>query len=200
MRLNHLVKFILMAFALIIPELLWSASKISECNNRPDFLNSIRGSAMRNLEALPQMVFVGRRADHYVEDKTQNLKIWSQQSFTRAESKVLCASAALSKSEKLSKGFSIYAPTLIDLSGDKKIGDSYWQFHLVAEAEKIGVWNQKSRVFSKIKDLEEGLQKTGAKYQFFQLSHDEYELILLKETSTSIEALSIRFDAVRDIK
>lgn len=195
---NHLAKILVLGTSLLLAQASLGGVKVSECNTRPDFLNQVRPSAIRNIDNLPQMVFVGRKAEFYVEDKTQNLKILSQQSFTRAESKVLCASAAAV--DKSSRGFSMYAPTLIDLSGDKKIGDSYWQFHLSAEADKIGVWNKRSRVFSSSKDLEAGLQKIGAKYQFVQISHDEYELILIKETANTIQALSIRFDAVRDLK
>lgn len=197
---NHFKKWAVVLAGGLISVSSFANTKVSECNKRPDFLGQVRSSSIRTIENLPSMVFVGRKAEFYIEDKTQNLKILSQQSFTRAESKILCASAALAKSEKSVQGFSMYAPTLIDLSGDKKIGDSYWQFHLSAEAEKIGLWNKRSRVFSSSKDLETGLQKTGARYQFVQISHDEYELILIKETATTIQALSIRFDAVRDVK
>ncbi|PIS11781.1 MAG: hypothetical protein COT73_02160 [Bdellovibrio sp. CG10_big_fil_rev_8_21_14_0_10_47_8] len=173
----------------------FAVSRVSECISRPGFLTNAFPSV--SLKSLPALVFVGKQADYYVEGKKKNLRLWGQQSFTRGEEKIICATLPSSQE---SDAFAIYAPALIDLSEEKKTGNSYWQFHMMVRPDKIGIWNKASRLFSKSRDLEEGLKKIGAQYQFFQRSRDEYELFLIRETDSITEYLSIRFDAVPEVK
>ncbi len=163
---------------------------VPECRTRPEFFS--HGKVLPSIRSLPHMVFIGKRAIYYVENKNSGSKLWSEQSFVKGQSKIVCAT--MKESEEQS--FSLYAPTLIDLSGDKSVGDSYWQFHMIANPKQFGIWNKKSRVFPRTKDLEEGLAKIGAQIQAVQISGDEYELQLIRETEKTIETLSIRFDAV----
>jgi hypothetical protein len=175
----------------------FSASKVSDCQSRPDFVSGWRSSSLRSIDALPKMIFVGRKADYYVENKKENLKIWGQQSFVRAESKIICASAPVTMENNL--GFSMYAPTLLDLTRSDNSGDSYWQFHLMPAPKQFGIWKQKSRLFSKAKDLETALSRIGAQIQIYQVTHNEYEMVLTRESEQSFEMLSVYFDAVSDI-
>jgi hypothetical protein len=178
---------------LIITSSAFGVSTVPECQNRPEFLT--QGRTLPNLKALPSFVYIGKRADYYIENKATGLKIWGEQSFLRGESKIVCASAGRDQSQS----YSMYAPTLIDLSKDKSLGESYWQFHVIANAKQFGIWNKASRVFSKNKDLESGLAKIGAQVQFVQLSHSEYQFVFTRETDQTLETLVIRFDAIPNL-
>jgi hypothetical protein len=184
-------------FFVIILTTLWMApafalDKVSDCQSRPEFLEA---KSLSNLKSLPSMVFVGKSAQYYVEDKNDHFRMWGEQSFVKGSSRIVCASATTEKS----RDFSIYAPTLMDLTGDKSVGDSYWQFHMVANSRQFGIWNQKSRLFSKANDLESALGKIEGQVQFRQLSHDEYEMIITREDAATLEVLSVRFDAISNL-
>lgn len=174
--------------------------KAAECQIRPDFLNNPKSTLVKNIDALPHLVFVARKADYYVENKEQSFKLWGQQSFTRVDSKVLCATIPAFHEGLQDLRFSIYAPTLMDLTGDQKVGDSFWQFHLMADGTQVGIWNQKSRMYSKAKDFESRLAKMGVQVQVFQISHDEFEVILTRESKQFTETLSVRFDSVSEVR
>jgi len=166
---------------------------VPECRTRPEFFS--HGKVLSSVKALPHLVFIGKRAIYYTENKSTGFRLWGEQSFVKGQSRIVCASMANSDSQS----FSIYAPTLIDLRGDKSIGDSYWQFHMIANTQQFGIWNKKSRLFPKTTDLELGLVKTGAHVQAIQISKDQFELQFSRESDKMIEILSIRFDAVTDI-
>jgi hypothetical protein len=166
---------------------------VPECRTRPEFFS--HGKVLSSVKALPHLVFIGKRAIYYTENKATGQRLWGEQSFVKGQSQIVCASMANGDSQS----FSIYAPTLIDLSGDKSIGDSYWQFHMIANSKQFGIWNKKSRLFPKTTDLEAGLAKTGAQVQAIQISKDQFELQFSREFEKTIEILSIRFDAVTDI-
>lgn len=184
-------------FFVIVLTTLWmvptfALDKVSDCQSRPEFLEA---KSLSTLKALPSMVFVGKSAQYYVEDKSDHFRMWGEQSFIKGSSRIVCASASGEKS----RDFSIYAPTLMDLTGDKSVGDSYWQFHMVANSKQFGIWNQKSRLFSKTNDLEAGLGKIEGQVQFLQISHDEYEMIITRENATTLEVLSVHFDAISNL-
>jgi hypothetical protein len=171
----------------------WANKPVPECKTRPEFFS--HGKVLPGIKTLPRLVLVGKRAIYYAESKTGGFRLWGEQSFINGQSKIACASMK----ESDSQSFSIYAPTLIDLSGDKSIGDSYWQFHMIANPEQFGIWNQKSRLFSKTTDLESGLSKVGAQVQVIQISKDQFEIQFIRESEKMMETLSIRFDAVADV-
>lgn len=173
--------------SLLITSSAWSGSKVSECRSRPEFLS--RGKI---ISSLPRMALIGKSANFYVESKNLKTRIWGTQNFVRGESKIVCGSTPANESHS----FSIYAPTLIDHSSENRVGPSYWQFHMIANAKQFGIWNQKSRLFSKAKDLEEGLSRIGAHMLILQISVDQYELIFTREREQWTEIISIRYDAV----
>ncbi len=166
---------------------------VPECKTRPEFFT--HGKFLSSIRSLPHMLLIGQRAIYYAESKTTGFRLWGEQSFVKGQSRINCASMK----EAETQSFSIYAPTLIDLSGDKSIGDSYWQFHMIANPQQFGIWNKKSRLFSKTTDLEAGLAKIGAQVQVVQISKDQFELQFSRETDKMIETLSIRFDAVTEV-
>lgn len=188
--IKHLIAFASLIFA--VPAL--GVQSVQSCRQSPEFLNSTKTAI--NPKALPALVFVGTSADYYVENKASKMKLWGQQSFKTGKSAIVCADAGTTARES----FSIYAPTLIDLTGTNSTGDSYWQFHVTADLKYFGIWNKKSRLFPKTKDLESGLSKTGAHFQFYHISRDQYELVLIKESVRTLEVLSIRFDAIRNLQ
>lgn len=202
MRKQHPVSLFLFAlgiFVFAVPLVCPAASKVQECQKRPDFLSRSKYSGIKNMESLPRLVFVAREADFYVENKNQSFKIWGQQSFTRVESKIICANVSAIGMLYESLRFSVYAPTLMDLTGDQKVGDSFWQFHLNVDGSQLGIWNQKTRLFSKVKEFEAQMLKMGVQVQIFQISRDEFELVMKRESSSFVEALSVRFEAVAEI-
>lgn len=181
-------------FIMLLSSFALAAKAVPECRTKPDFVN--RSGTVLNLKSLPQMILIGKKAEHYVENKSTGIKIWGVQSFKKGNSKLICATPSKAENES----FSIYAPTLIDLTNGKTIGDSYWQFHMIANSKQFGIWNKKSRLFPKTKDLESGLAKIGAHIQIMQHSRDEFEMLFTRETESTLEVLSIRFDAVSGLQ
>jgi hypothetical protein len=175
----------------------WANKPVPECKTRPEFFT--HGKILPSIKALPHLVLIGQRAIYYAESKAGDFRLWGEQSFVKGQSRIVCASIKESPKETDSQSFSIYAPTLIDLSGDKSIGDSYWQFHMIANPQQFGIWNKKSRLFPKTTDLESGLLKIGAQVQVIQISKDQFEIQFIRETEKMVETLSVRFDAVADV-
>lgn len=178
---------------LTFSSLAWGNNPVPECRTRPEFFS--HGKSLPSIDSLPHGVLVGQRAIYYTENRSTGFRLWGEQSFVKGQSKIVCASMKGSEDQS----FSIYAPTLIDLSGDKSISDSYWQFHMIANTKQFGIWNKKSRLFPKTTDLKSGLAKVGAQVQVIQISRDQYELQFSRESEKTIEILSIRFDAVADV-
>jgi hypothetical protein len=171
----------------------WGSNQVPECKSQPDYLS--HGKVLSSVKSLPRMVYIAKRAIHFIEGKDNGFRLWGEQSFVRGQSRIVCASNAGLNNQS----FSLYAPTLIDLSGEKSNAESYWQFHMISNPEQFGIWNKKSSIFSQTKDLEAGLKKIGAQVQIIQISRDEYEFQFSRETNKTFEILSIRFDAVPDI-
>lgn len=167
--------------------------KIPECSARPDFLYQNKTEIDQG--QIPKVILVGKRADHYVESKNSKLKLYGSQSFKKSSSKVICGTAR----QRESQTFSLYAPTIMDFSSGRGLSSSVWQFQMMANPKEFGVWNQQSRILSKPEALQKRLQDIGGKVQFFQLSQNEYEMVISKETDSLQEYLSIRFDAVNQL-
>lgn len=167
--------------------------KIPECNERPEFLSQNRTEV--EITQIPKIVLVGKRAEHYVESKTSKLKLHGVQNFTKSASKIVCGTAR----QRESQSFSLYAPTLIDFSSGKGISNAVWQFQMMANPKEFGMWNRQSRILSRSESLHKTLQDVGGKVQIYQLSQNEYEILISKESDNSTEYLSIRFDAVNHL-
>ena len=167
--------------------------KIPECHDRPVFLSQT-GTEIE-VSRIPKIILVGKNVEHYVESKNSKLKLHGVQSFIKGTSKIICGTAR--QREDLS--FSMYAPTVIDFSSGKGISSAVWQFQMMANPKEFGLWNQKSRILSRSRDLQTVLQEIGGKAQIFQVSQNEYEILISKEAKDSIEFLSIRFDAVNHL-
>ncbi len=174
-------------------------SATNHCADRPGFMSEVRPEIAGGLESLPKVVLVARDAEVWVEGQAgqSGVRVHAYQSFLRPQKKnsgkVLCAQSP----EGFRDRFSMLAPTLIDLSAGKKVGHSFWQFQVVAENQKFSAWNHKSSVIEKDGDLISILKRNKIPYRFFQVGHNEYELLMQQEASGLLQTLSVRYEALR---
>lgn len=208
MKINSHLSFIALLALLLLPLISTAQEEIvrepqSEdvrkdikvCPENPQFLSYSKTELTEGFAALPKMIFVALQADYYIESKDKKFRIQSFQNFKRPESKLICGSL----SEK-SHSFAMYAPTLIDRSEDKKVGDSWWQFQLMVDGKKFGVWNTKSRLFSKSGSFEAKLKDFSVKVFQVDLDPNLYEIVLQRAEGDFIETISVRYDAHRHIQ
>lgn len=175
--------------------------KASDCQERPEFLSELRTEVPGGFEALPKAVLVARDAEMWVEGPASgsgnDLRVHAYQSFmkapTRSLGKILCGSS----SAELMDRFSLHAPTLIDGSKDKKVGNSFWQFQVIADRQSYSVWNKKSSLFSQAEKIEKVMKDLKATYRLYQIGHNEYELLVQREDAGVIQTLSVRYEALK---
>lgn len=172
----------------------------SECSARPSFINESRTEILGSIDKLPSVgVLVAREAEYYVESTLGTpVKVHGYQSFLKSKSKakIVCGNGAKGVHER----FSVFAPTLIDTTVAQKVGSSLWQFQILADEDKFSVWNMKRPLATKNEQIESLLGKSNTKYRLFQLSHNEYELLVIQESKGSTQYLSVKYDAVSNIK
>lgn len=170
------------------------ADKIPSCesNVHERSAASSFGTIVKNIDSLPKMIYLAKSAKMYVENKKQGIRLIANQSFVKAESKISCSTPGISDNS-----FSIYAPTLIDLTDEKKVGNSFWQFHVSISTDKIGIWNQKTRLFRSSQDISKVLEKEGLQLLIEQLSHDEFQMTFSRDLKEDSIRLVIRFDATK---
>lgn len=168
---------------------------VPTCENHQEMFSTQNvGVLVKNIESLPKLVYVAKRARYYIESKKHNFQLAAAQSFLKGEAKILCSTL----SEITEKSFSLYAPALIDMTESKKTGNSFWQFHISVKKAQLGIWNQKSRMFNQASDIEKALASNGLQLQIQQISHDEFEMIFSRENGDYSERLLIRYDATKD--
>lgn len=171
------------------------------CDGRPEFITEVRPEIIGGFEKLPQLVLVANEAEYYVESKNSEaqVKIHSYQSFLntspKEKSKIICGNTKSSENFR----YSLFAPTLIDTTKTQKVGQSLWQFQVLSDKEGFSVWNQRSLAFNQGENLEKALMKFGGNYRIYQLSHDQYEVVVSKDTEGSTQYLSIKYDAVKTL-
>jgi hypothetical protein len=145
------------------------------CEGRPDFITEVRPDIIGGFGKLPQIVLVANEADYYVESKNTNssLKIHSYQSFTstspKQKAKIICGNVKTTENFR----FTLFAPTLIDTTNAKKIGQSLWLFQLLTDKEGFSIWNKRSLAFADDENLEKALLRFGGNYRIYQLSTDQ---------------------------
>ena len=101
---------------------------------------------------------------------------------------------ALKGAQNLQERFAVMAPTLIDTTQAQKIGSSMWQFQILAKGDQFSAWNMKSLNGSL--QMEKNLAKIGSHYQLYQVSPNEYEMMMVQENQGVRQYLSIRYDAI----
>lgn len=170
-----------------------------KCQQRPDFLMVARGKEIKTLPS--GIVLIAKDAEYYVEsqnlNEASNLQIHSYQSFTEKTSspEVLCAQSPFVEPKR----FELNAPTLIDLTHKKKVGNSLWSFQVQSSQGQASAWNRKSPMaIHNTKDLFEQLKTTSkAEARLYQLGANEYELIITQKENNTLKSISIRYDALR---
>lgn len=172
-----------------------------DCQERPEFLSEMRNDFLGSLARLPETVLIAREAEFYVEgsEKGEALKMHGYQSFLQKGlrgSEVLCGNSA----PQLKERFALFAPTLIDTRKIPQVGQSLWQFQMMAENNRYSIWNMKTPSFKQGEALEDYLKTSGASYKIYQKTHSEYELLLIKKTEGVTQYLSITYDAVPQIR
>lgn len=175
-------------------------NEVPDCEGRPEFITEVRPQILGGFEKLPKLVLVASESDYYIESKASgaDIRIHSFQSFKNAgskeNSKVVCG---FSK-ELASNRFALFAPTLIDTTAAKKIGQSLWQFQMLSDKRGFSVWNQRSLAFSENESLEKNVLKFGGNYRIYQLSPDQYEVVISKDEGGLVQYLSVRYDVVKN--
>lgn len=145
---------------------------------------------------LPKSILIARNAQLYYEDlKGGELKFKAFQSFTSPESKIECATP----NPKIESTLSFSAPVLLDLSGNNVVGNSVWQFNLIALGQKVGLWNQASQLLSKTFKLEEWLTSNNDQITFYQINHDQFEMVVRLADRFDEKILVIVFDSVKGL-
>jgi hypothetical protein len=176
----------------------WAQSRVGNCESQfagADLLSPNVMTEIKSLDQLPKKIFVAQSADFLISEKVSGLKLWGRQSFVSGEEKVVCAT--LRKSSET--GFSMYAPTLIDLSGAHTVGNSFWQFHMIATEQRAGLWNQRSRFSARSGDFLARLQEAGVRVYGEIISSSQYQLHFVRENDGASEHLRIRYDLTDDL-
>lgn len=179
----------LMSGKLVQPEY----QKVTACGEKPEFLSEVRLEPVGSLDKLPSMgVLVAREAEYYIESKSGSaLKVHGYQSFvSKSKNKILCGAGA----KDLRERFALEAPTLIDTTQAQKIGNSMWSFQILSNGEQFSAFNMKSLTGSH--QMEKNLAKIGSRYQIYQVSPNEYEMMVVQEDQGVRQYLSIRYDAI----
>lgn len=148
-----------------------------------------------SLDRIPKKLLVASSVDYFVQSRLGSfLQVWAQHSFRQAHSTFKCYSG--NSDETLS--FVVSAPTLIDQTVEHKTGNSFWQFHLSLDKNKLGIWNQKTRLFPNSKFWPEQLNKIGYLQSWKLMSNGQYKLILIRQLSEYTQSIIIYYDLVKD--
>lgn len=174
--------------------------KAPDCANRPEFLSETRTELTGGLKALPKTVLVAREAEMWVEGRAENgspVRVHAYQSFvqkkSRAQARILCGNTP----EHFADRFSLVAPTLIDVSADRRVGNSLWQFQVIAAEQGLSVWNKKSPSLAKSEKLDALMKEMKTPYRVYQIGRNEYELVLQKDVGGVMQTLSLRYEVAR---
>lgn len=161
--------------------------KVPTCpDRRPELFDEPQ--MITTVAALPVSVLVARTADVWLESKTTGLKIWARHNFKSGQKSFVCADLPVGAEAHAS----VPLVVLNDRTKAKKVGDSLWQFQVMAKAGKLGLWNQKSGLMTVTELLD--LSKSRWKTEFTQGVLDEHKLRSSQQLG-DLEAVSlIRYD------
>lgn len=172
-----------------------TSEKVPSCESSEFKHFSIEGMPI-SFKDLPKSILLARNASMYYEDlKSGELKFKAYQSFTTPESKIECASP----NPKIESTISFNAPVLLDLSEGKTVGNSIWQFNLIAKGQKVGLWNQASQLLSKSFKLEDWLTNNSDQISFYQVSHDQFEMVIRLADRFDEKILVVVFDSIKGL-
>ena len=137
------------------------------CEEPPSFAD---GKKFETIDAshLPERVFVARSVELWASHKERGMKLLARHDFKTMKSEVRCSKAPFEGSLNVTA----LVPALLDLSHDKKWGDSVWQVQALSQAKRVGIWSQKSRLAPT--DEAKKIMQRGT---WRSLSGDSFELI-----------------------
>lgn len=116
--------------------------KLTPCGERPELFSERQD--VLSFDGLPKSVFVGRVAHFWIESKDGSVKVLMRQNFKTGQKEFVCANLK----ESLNEHFAMMGPTLIDRSNEQKAGSTMWQFQLLIQGGRLGVWNHKTRLIT----------------------------------------------------
>lgn len=137
------------------------------CTEPPSFVEAKHYEGI-DFNHLPERVFVARSLEVWAAQKEKGYKIMARHNFKSMKSEVRCSKPPYEGSVNLNA----WIPALLDLSREKKWGDSIWQFQALIQAKRVGVWSQKSR----LAPVDE-VRKISQKGVWRAIDPDSYELI-----------------------
>lgn len=148
-----------------------SIAAYSNCNDSLQKVVITSDSDLIELENIPKGILIAREAAFFSFNKNQ----WHfKHDFIKGKTEVVCASL-----EKGDVSDSVFFPTLIDLSTEHKTGDSFWNFKYVINSDKIGLWNQKSSLFTAAVSFEKFLHTNKSKIKFYKIGFKIYRMVYL---------------------
>lgn len=179
--------------------LLFEAPQCGE--QRPDFLSAgSRQEIVGGSKGLPKTVLVAREAQVWVEGKTGTgapVRLYAVQNFlhpeTREFGRVICGQTPVDFQQR----YSLVAPTLIDASPERKVGNSLWQFQVIANSGQYSVWNRRSPTLTRSTNLEDLLRDQSSTAKIFQTGPREYEIVVQRDVAGVTQTLSVRYEAIR---
>ena len=92
-----------------------------------------------------------------------------------------------------SRRFTMQAPTIIDSTKNQKVGNTFWQFQMLSKDKELSAWNLKSPSLSNSKELDKTLKDFKATYKIYQLSHNEFEVLLSKQEQGTKHYLMVKY-------
>lgn len=161
---------------------------VPPCGLRPEIFNE--PAQVIHTKNLPKALMVGRVAEVWIESKDGQLKLHARHNFKNGQKEFLCADLPPNRREN----FSFPLVTLLDRSEQKAAGDSVWQFQVMVNGSKLGLWSQKS-----------GLLKAGDfvdkargpwKPEFFASFLEEYRLRSVLDLGETELLSVIRYDLI----
>lgn len=172
--------------------------QVEKCLQRPDFLSQTQALNAVQVQSIQHQVLVGKKADFYVEAPNSDgtlSQVHTAQFFKdkKSKSKVICGQA-----QEAQKTFSIYAPTLLDNSLEKRVGNSFWQFQINAQTNQFASWNRRTQALKGSLSLDKTLASVGAEYKIYQLNEKEVQIVFSKEQDGVMQFLSIQYDLINN--
>ncbi|MBX2994236.1 MAG: hypothetical protein KF681_05430 [Bdellovibrionaceae bacterium] len=164
-----------------------ASAKVPVCDQAPSFAQA-RNYETFDFSRLPNQVLVAREAEVWVAHKEKGLKLFLKHNFKNMKSDVRCSKAPYQGSINLST----WVPTLIDLSTEKKWGDSLWQIQALTTTKKVGVWSQKARLapIEEVRRIaQRGIWRPG--------EGDSYELIWDQTIDGAVYSIRVVYDVLR---
>lgn len=149
----------------------------------------------RSWESLPAKLLVAKRA-HLIVDG-DNFYAESLQDFLNPKAKIKeCINKSSEIKTKLR--FSVLAPTVIDLTTEKKTGSTVWNFQLFLDQQKLSTWNAISRASEQNFDLAKVFKEQGFQEKYFRLRGNEYEVVATKEQNGKMITISVVLESVEN--